>query len=67
MDAATEYDGISLDKALLTGPDLLSNLVGVLIRFRNHKFAIVADIVAMYYQVRVSKSNANSFRLFLAR
>ena len=46
-----EYDGISLKKALLTSPDLLSNLVGVLLRFRNHKFAIAADIEAMCHQV----------------
>ena len=51
FDAAGEYDGISLKKALLTSPDLLSNLVGVLLRFRNHKFAIAADIEAMCHQV----------------
>ena len=56
---------ISLNKALLTGPDLLNNLVGVVLRFRNHKFAIVADIEAMYHKVRVSKSDANSLRFFL--
>ena len=56
---------ISLNKALLTGPHLLNNLAGVLLRFRNHKFAIVADIEAMYHKVRVSKSDANSLRFFL--
>ena len=51
FDAAEDYDGISLKKALLTSPDLLSNLVGVLLRFRNHKFAIAADIESMCHQV----------------
>ena len=64
FDAAGEYDGMNLNKALLTGPDLLNNLVGVLLRFRNHKFAIAADIKAMYHQVTVSKSDANALRFF---
>ena len=55
--AAGEYDEISFNKALLTGPDLLNNLAEVLLRFRNHKIAIAADIEAMYHQVRVSKSD----------
>ena len=50
---------------MLTGPDLLNNLDGVLLRFKNHKIAIAADIEAMYYQVRVSKSDANTLRFFL--
>ena len=40
FNAAVEYDGISLRKALLAGSDLLKNLVGGLLRFRNHKIAI---------------------------
>ena len=47
FDAAGEYDGISLNKALSTGSDLLNNFVGVLLRFKNHKFAIAADVEAM--------------------
>ena len=50
FDAAGEYEWISLNKALLTGQNLLRNLVGVLLRFRNHKFAIAPDIEAMYHQ-----------------
>ena len=65
FDAVGKHDGISLNKELLTGPDLLNNLDGVLLRFKNHKIAIAADIEAMYYQVRVSKSDANALRFFL--
>ena len=50
FDGAGEYDGISLNKALLTGQDLVRNLVGVLLRFRNHKFAIAPAIKAMHPQ-----------------
>ena len=64
FDAASEYDGISFNKALLTSPDLLNNLAGVLLRFRNHNIAIAADIEAIYHQVRVSKSDINALRIF---
>ena len=64
FDAAGDNDRMSLNKVLLTGPDLLNNLVGVLLRLRNHKFAIAADIEAMYHQVRASKSDTNTLRFF---
>ena len=58
FDAAAEHDGMSLNKALLTDPDLLKSLTGILVQFRNHKIAIAGDIEAMYHQVRVPKSDA---------
>ena len=35
FDAATEFGGTSLQKVLLTGPDLLNNLTGLLDFFYN--------------------------------
>ena len=61
--AAAKHDGVSFNKALLTGPDFLNNLTGILLRFRNHKVEIAADIEAMYRQVRVSKSDEEALRL----
>ena len=60
FNAAGERDGISLNKALLTGPDLLNKLTGTLLRFINHKVATAVDIEAMYHQVRVFKSDAET-------
>ena len=62
MDAAAEFHGISLNKELLTGPDLLNLLVGVIMRFCVHPIAIAADIEAMFHQVRTSAEDADSLR-----
>ena len=61
-DAAAEYQGVSLNKSLLTGPDMLNSLVGSLLRFRTGPIALTADIEAMFHQVRVSKEDADSLR-----
>ena len=61
-DAAAECQGVSLNKALITGPDLLNSLAGILIRFRIGKIALVADIEAMFHQVRVTDADADSLR-----
>ena len=61
-DAAAMYNGTSLNNSLITGPDLLNSLVGVLMRFRVGTIAIVADIEAMFHQVLVDSEDADSLR-----
>ena len=50
-NAASVYKGRSLNKALLTGPDLLCSLVGLLLRFRQYKIAVTCDMEGMFMQV----------------
>ena len=57
FDAAAQFAGTSLNDALLTGPDLLRNLVGVLLRFREERVALVADVEQMFHQVRVREED----------
>jgi len=60
FDAAAEYNGTSLNKNLLQGPDSTNCLIGVLLRFRQENTAIVADIESMFHQVRVREEDRES-------
>lgn len=62
FDAAAKYKGISLNDNLLPGPDLLNNLVSVLLTFRTNRYAIMADIEKMFYQVKVSRIEQDALR-----
>ena len=53
LNGASKFHGTSLNKSLLVGSDLLQNLVFVLLRFRQHHFAVSADIERMFLQVCV--------------
>ena len=59
---ATEYNGNSLNKALLTGPDLLNSLVGIILWFHNYRVAFSADIEAICHQVWVNSDDADALR-----
>ncbi|XP_057294522.1 uncharacterized protein LOC130623032 [Hydractinia symbiolongicarpus] len=62
FDAAAKYKGISLNDNLLPGPDLLNNLVSVLLTFRTYRYAIMADIEKMFHQVKVSRIEQDALR-----
>jgi hypothetical protein len=63
FDCAAKYEGKCLNDYLLQGPDLVNDLVGVLLRFRQDKVAMMADIEQMYYQVKVPEVDREAFRL----
>ncbi|XP_067282638.1 uncharacterized protein [Pseudorasbora parva] len=49
FDSSAQFDGVSLNDVLLSGPDLNNSLLGVLIRFRKDPVAITADIQQMFH------------------
>lgn len=61
-DAAAKTRGVSLNDHLLTGPDLLQSLPGVLMRFRQHPVAITADIAEMFMQVKIKPEDRDALR-----
>ena len=65
-NAACKFGGTSLNDVLLPGPDLLADLIGILVRFRLYPVAICADIEAMFMQVEVPE-NEQKFLRFLWR
>ena len=62
LNGAAKFHGTSLNKSLLTGPDLLQNLIHVLLRFRQHQFTVSADIEGMFLQVGVPHCDQPSLR-----
>lgn len=57
FDSSAKHHGISLNSVLISGPDLLNNPVGVLLRFRKEPVAAIADIQQMFYGFRVSEKH----------
>ncbi|XP_068207477.1 uncharacterized protein [Palaemon carinicauda] len=55
FDCAAKFDGEALNDKCLQGPNMTNNLLYVLLRFREHAYAVIADIVAMYYTSLVSE------------
>lgn len=61
-DAAAKTRGVSLNDQLLTGPDLLQSLPGVIMRFRQHSIAVTADITEMFLQIELRPEDRDSLR-----
>ncbi|CAG9125027.1 unnamed protein product [Plutella xylostella] len=59
-DAAAKSHGRSLNDMLLTGPDLLQLLPGVVMRFRQHLYAVSADIKEIFMQIRIKECDRDA-------
>ncbi|XP_035986832.1 uncharacterized protein LOC118560169 [Fundulus heteroclitus] len=62
FDCGATFQGTSLNSQLLQGPDLTSLLVGVLTRFRKEPVVLMADVEAMFHQVRVPAEDCDLLR-----
>jgi hypothetical protein len=62
FDCSAKYRSTSLNDQLLQGPDLTNSLIGVLNRFRQGPIAFMADVEAMFHQVRVPVEDCDSLR-----
>ncbi|XP_067023705.1 uncharacterized protein [Acropora muricata] len=62
FDCSADFQGHSLNRHLLQGPDLTNSLVGVLCRFRQEPVAFACDIEGMFHQVHVNEEHRDLLR-----
>jgi len=62
FDCSAKHCGRSLNDVVMQGPDLTNKLVGVLMRFRQERIAMMADIQSTFYQVRVTPHDRDLLR-----
>ena len=62
FNCPASYQGTSLNNILLQGPDLINQLVGILLRWRKDYIAVMADIEAMFQQVHIPPDDRNMLR-----
>ena len=66
LNGAAKFRDVSLNSALLRGPVLLQSVLQILLRFRQHQYAVSADIEGMFLQVGVPEKD-QPFLQFLWR
>ena len=64
FDSAAETEKASLNKLLLSGPDLNNGLLGVLVRFRQDPVAFMADVEQMFHSFLVQEKHRALLRFF---
>ena len=63
-NASSVYQGTSLNSSLLKGPEVLCNLTGLILRFREKCVALSAGIEVMFMQVSVPPSDRRFVQYF---
>lgn len=61
-DCGATFQGTSFNTQLVKGLDLTSSFVGVITRFRKGPVILIADIKAMFHQVRVPSHDVDPLR-----
>ena len=67
FDCSMKTSGRSLNDYLLTGPNMANSLVGVLLRFRIERIAVVGDIAKMFNMIRLAEEDRDFYRFLWYR
>lgn len=62
FNSSANFMGHTLNEYWAKGPDLLNNLLGVLIRFRENEVALMGDVKKMYHSVKVGNVEKHTHR-----
>ena len=62
FDCSAKCQGTSLNDLLLQGPNLTNGLIGVLVRFRQERIALMCDVEMIFHQFRVDEKDRNYLR-----
>nr|XP_054775091.1 uncharacterized protein LOC129283281 [Lytechinus pictus] len=62
FNSSSSYQGHCLNDYWLKGPDLLNDLLGVLLRFRMNEVGFCGDISKMYHRVSIPERDMNVHR-----
>ena len=62
FNSSAKFHGHSLNDYWTKGPDMINNLLGVSLRFRENLVAMAVDISKMYHSVRISERGQHTHR-----
>ena len=62
FNSSAKFMNQSLNDYWVKGPDLINNLLGVLIRFRENVVGVAGDISKMYHTVKISELDQHTHR-----
>ena len=67
FDSSAKFQGVSLNDALLTGPDFTNSLLGILLRICQESVAVAADVEQMFHNFKVKENHRNFLKFFWYR
>ena len=59
FDCSAEYNGGSINKKIMSGPDLTNQIISILLKFRENVVPIMDDKEAMFHQVFTGDQRRN--------
>ena len=62
FNSSAKFKGISLNDCWAKGPDILNNMLGILLRFREGEIAFTGDIKKMYHTIHLSEEDRHMHR-----